>query len=89
MTRTISATAAARGFSKLVASVHYQGEAYVVEKGGEPVCQIVPVRAPHRSTAEELARIVARLPKPDAGYSKQVETVARRQPKVPRSPWGR
>jgi prevent-host-death family protein len=40
----ISATEAARNFSGLINRVHYRGETFVVERGGEPVGKIVPLR---------------------------------------------
>jgi hypothetical protein len=39
----ISATEAARTFSDILNRVRYRGEAFVVERGGEPVCRISPV----------------------------------------------
>ena len=90
MTKAISATKAAREFSSLLARVRYRGEEFVIEKGGEPMCEVRPLRnAVPRSTAADLARVVAKFPKPDIGYLTEVERVARRQPKVPKSPWGR
>lgn len=92
MATTISATAAARNFSDLLARVRYRNEEFVVEKAGEEMCRILPLssHAPRGgSTAAELARIIGKLPKPDARYSDEVERVARRQPKAPKSPWGR
>lgn len=86
----VTATAAARSFSDLLARVRYRSEEFIVSKAGEPMCRIVPfTRTAVRSTAATLARVVALLPKPDAEYLKQVESVAKRQPKAPRAPWGR
>ncbi len=42
-----------------------------------------------RSTAAELARLLERFPHPDEGYLDVVEKFVRRQPKVPKSRWGR
>lgn len=90
MAQSISATKAAREFSSLLARVKHRGEEFVIEKGGEPMCQVIPVRkAAPRSTAADLARIIGTFTRPDAAYLREVEGVARRQPKAPRSPWGR
>jgi prevent-host-death family protein len=90
MVRTISATKAAREFSDLLARVRYRGEEFVIEKGGEPMCRVVPLRAGvSGSTASDLARVIGKFQKPDAEYLKQVESASRRQPKIPKSRWGR
>ena len=70
--------------------LQYRGEEFVIEKGGEAMCRILPLPGTLRgSTAIELASVIRRLPKPNSVYLKQVETRARNQPKVPKSPWGR
>ena len=90
MAKAISATKAARAFSDLLARVRYRGEEFVIEKGGEPMCRVVPVGARNvRSTAAEFAQALARFPHPDRAYLDVVEKLARTQPKVPGSRWGR
>jgi antitoxin (DNA-binding transcriptional repressor) of toxin-antitoxin stability system len=86
--KKISATEAARSFSDVVSRVRYRGEEFIVEKGGEPVCRIGPVRSTDaRSTLGDLAKVIRRLPPLDARYRGLVRTLARRQGKMPRSPW--
>lgn len=90
MAKAISATKAAREFSDLLARVRYRGEEFVIEKGGKPMCQVLPVRsAVSGSTAADLALTVGKFTKPDPDYLKAVERVARRQPRAPKSPWRR
>lgn len=89
MTKSISATEAARSFSKLLARVRYRGEEFVIEKGGEPMCRVSPVRSAARSTGADVARALATLPKPDSAYWDAVEETTRKQPRLPKSPWGR
>jgi prevent-host-death family protein len=84
----ISATAAARSLSELLNRVRYRGESFVVERGGEPVCRIVPAR-PARCTVADLVRALKAAPSPDADYLDAVEAVTKKQPKVPRDPWAR
>jgi prevent-host-death family protein len=88
--RKISATEAARSFSDVVARVRYQGEQFVVEKGGEPVCMISPVREGRsaKSTIGDFLRVLEELPPVDEAYRKTVRELQRRQGKTPRSPWG-
>jgi prevent-host-death family protein len=88
MRTRISATEAARRFSDLLNRVRYRGEEFVVERGGEPVCRIVPAR-PAKPTLADLARILESAPKPDPAYWDAVEDAIRRQPKLPKSLWRR
>jgi antitoxin (DNA-binding transcriptional repressor) of toxin-antitoxin stability system len=85
--RKISATEAARSFSDVVARVHYRGEEFVVEKGGEAVCRISPVgHGATKSTIADLLTVLDALPSVDDGYGQTVRAIARKQPKTPRSP---
>ncbi len=86
--RTISATTAARRFSEIVNRVCYQGEAFVVERGGAPVCEIVPARSGRISLAE-LQDFLRTLPVVDDAYWEAVAKAAARQPALPPSPWER
>ena len=89
MATRISATRAARSFSDVLSRVRYRGEEFIVEKGGEPIGRIVPIRAGSRSTGAELARVLSPLPRVDAGFERDIKRVVRRQGKVPKSRWGR
>jgi antitoxin (DNA-binding transcriptional repressor) of toxin-antitoxin stability system len=82
----VPATRAARGFSELLNRVRYRGETFIVERGGQAVCEISPVR-PGRFGAADLVDLLSALPKPDAGYWDAVERAARTQPPLPGSPW--
>lgn len=75
---TLSATQAARTFSDLLNRVRYRGEAFVIERGGEPVCEISPVKPPRFSGADLLA-LLRSLPKPDAGFWDAVEEATRQK----------
>lgn len=88
MATVVSATKAARTFSNLVNRVRYRGESFVVERGGEAVCQIGPVAVPRRSL-RDVVQALREGPHPDAEYLDVVETVVAGQPKLPKSPWGR
>jgi len=75
---TLSATQAERTFSDLLNRVRYRGEAFVIERGGEPVCEISPVKPP-RFTGADLAALLRSLPKPDAGFWDAVEEATRQE----------
>lgn len=78
----ISATEAACNFSDLVNRVYYKGETFVVERGGEPVCEISPV-APVRFTGAEFVQLLSRLPRPDHAYFDLIEELNQNQPQSP------
>jgi antitoxin (DNA-binding transcriptional repressor) of toxin-antitoxin stability system len=84
--RVISATEAARSFSELLDRVCYRGETFVIERGGEPVCEMSHVR-PMRFTGADFLTLLHSLPKPDPGFWKAVEKATRQEPAVPESPW--
>jgi prevent-host-death family protein len=74
-----SVTEAARNFSDLVDRVLNRGEVFVVERGGQPVCRIVPAR-PANFTLRDLVRLLKTIPKPDPGYWDDIENIQRNQP---------
>ena len=80
----ISATDAVRSFSDLMNRVRYRGESFIVERGGTPICEILPARPPGFSGAK-LASLLRSLPKPDAEYLTIVEELAAKQPTVAES----
>ena len=84
----LTATEAARNFSDLVNRVLYRGEVFVVERGGQPVCRIVPA-GPARFTLRDLVQLLKTIPKPDPGYWDVLEDINRKQPPPPESPWER
>jgi len=88
MKSRISATEAVRSFSELMSRVRYRGESFIVERGGKPICEILPARPPKFSGAE-LAKLLRSLPKPDAEYLRIVEDLAAKQPTVAESGWQR
>ncbi len=89
MTTHVSATQAVKTFSDLLNRIRYRGEEFVVERGGEAVCRMTPAGPPKRLTLGDLASLLRELPKPDAGFASAVRRAARRQGRLPRSPWER
>jgi len=88
MKTRISATHAARTFSDLLNRVRYRGEEFIVERGGEPVCQIVPARPAVRTVAD-LVQLLRTVPRPDDEYFDILEDITKNQPPLPPSPWPR
>ncbi|HEU4344699.1 MAG TPA: hypothetical protein VFU31_24350 [Candidatus Binatia bacterium] len=84
--RVISATHAARSFSELLDRVCYRGESFVIERGGELVCEMSRVKPPNFTGADFLSTVRS-LPKPDARFWKVVKETTRQRRVVPESPW--
>lgn len=84
----MSATRAARQFSELLNRVHYRGETFVIERGGERVGRLSPA-VPAGCTLAELVTFLRSAPKPDQGYWEILSAVTKRQPKLPKSSWRR
>ena len=84
--RIVSATQAARSFSELLDRVCYRGESFVIERGGELVCEMSRVKPP-RFTGDDFLSLIHSLPKPDSRYWEVVESATRQKPRIPQSPW--
>jgi len=84
----ISATQAVRQFSDLLNRVRYRGEEFIIERGGEPICILSPLK-PSTCTGAELVAILRSLPKPDPGFWDAVEEATRQYAEMPESPWER
>ncbi len=77
----IPATETARRFSELMNRVHYRGESFVVERGGKPICEILPARLA-KFSGRELADLLRSLPQPDKEYLALVERLTAKQSTV-------
>jgi len=85
--REITATEAARDFSKLLDRVRHAGESFVVVRNGEAMCRIEPVSPARRATVADLIRAIESGKPVDEAFADDIEQVQKRQPKLPRSPW--
>jgi prevent-host-death family protein len=86
MESNISATEAVRRFSDILNRVRYRGDEFTIERGGEPVCRIIPAGI-RRLTVAELAEVLATAPAPDPEFLDEVEALSRNQPRVPDAAW--
>lgn len=82
----ISASEAAETFSEVIERVRSQGDVFIVERSGEPMCRISPVSA-SRCTVRELVDLLRTVPRPDDTYLDAVEELTRAQPLVSEGPW--
>lgn len=84
--RRLSATEASRNFSEILNLVRYRGESFLIERGGEPACEIKPATPP-RFIVADLAELLNHLPPIDEDYLHAVEESSGSQPFPPVSPW--
>ena len=89
MSTRVSATEAVRTFSDLLNRIRYRGEEFVIERGGQPLCRMVPATPSRPLKMKELVPLLREIPEADAGYAPDVRRARRRQGRLPRSPWGR
>jgi hypothetical protein len=68
--------------------VRYRNETFVVNRRGEPMCEIVPMR-PATFTGRELVGLLRSLPHPDKEYLDEVERHVGNQPPFEKSRWPR
>ena len=88
METRISATEAARSFSDLINRVFYRSEEFVIERGGQPVCRIVPAGTT-KFTVRDMVEFLKTAPKPDPEYWDVLEDINHNQAPMPKSPWDR
>jgi hypothetical protein len=70
----------------LLDRISYRGEAFVIERGGEPVCEMSHVK-PLRFSAADLLGLLNSLPKADSGYWDVLAEATKQREAVPESPW--
>jgi hypothetical protein len=87
--RRVSATEAARNFSEMVNRVRYNGETFVVERGGTSVCEIGPAACTTDFTGADLVELLKALPSPGKHYLGHVEDGIREQPPARETRWRR
>jgi len=86
---SVSATEAARNFSELVNRVRYKRQSFLVERGGQAVCEIRPVFEATGFKGVDLARLLGSLPEPPEDYLDAVADGAREQPPAEDRRWPR
>lgn len=69
----ISATEASRNFSELLNRARYGGESFIVERNGEPVAEIRPVRA--GPTLSEVLQRLREAGPPDDRYVEDMRAI--------------
>ena len=85
--RTVTATEAARNFSRMLDMLEHESEEIVVLRNNQPVARLVP-GAPRMTALEALADLYRTLPDAEgAAWLEDVERMDRRLRKQVRDPW--
>lgn len=87
METTISATELSKRLSDILNRVKYRGERFVIQRNGEAVAIIEPVRAKPGITARELIAQVGNLKFPGDGFGDDLEAVQAAQPAAEMPEW--
>jgi len=86
---SVSATEAARNFSELVNRVHYRRQTFLVERGGQSVCEIRPIYEETGFNGADLARLLQSLPEAPEAYLDAVAEGVENQPPAEETRWPR
>ena len=87
MSHRVTASAAARQFSDLLNRVRYEGETFVITRGGEEVGQLAPPPSARPMTLRGLFELLSREASPDPDFASDLEAIQRDQPPVGETPW--
>ncbi len=87
MSHRVTATEAARQFSDLLNRVRYEGETFVITRGGEEIGQLSPTSPDRPMTLRGLFEILKRESSPDPDFADDLETIQRDQPPAGEAPW--
>jgi antitoxin (DNA-binding transcriptional repressor) of toxin-antitoxin stability system len=91
MNTRISATDLARGLADVLNRVRYRSEHFTIDRNGEPIAQIAPMKPATvitmTMTMGEFVRQLADLPAPDRGYADELEQIQAAQPPAGHTPW--
>ena len=83
----ITATELAKSLSDVLSRVHYRGEEFVIERNGEPVAALSPVKHPMGITLQELAAKLSEIPSPGEDFADDLEAIRESQPKLETPKW--
>ena len=87
MEHRITATDLARRLGDVLGRIRYRGDAFLIERNGEPIARIGPLPGRSVSTLSEALRAWVEAADPDPTFAHDLECVAE-QDRVPENPWG-
>jgi prevent-host-death family protein len=78
--KKITATDLARRLSDVLNRVRYKNEEFLVERSGDPVAVIVPIRPKLDLTFGEFLHLLNAAPRPDGDFADDLERIQAAQP---------
>ncbi len=84
---SVTATQVARSFSDFVNRVHYKGETFVIERGGEAIAQLSPPYGVRNFSIGHFVENLKTLPKVDDDFAADLEHGIKNQPPAEGSRW--
>jgi prevent-host-death family protein len=90
MSKTISATTAARKFREVLDAVEHAGEVFRIERHGRPVAEIGPARPRgNRSLWGDVVEALRNGPTPDPEFAADMAVIRAAAGDLPTDPWAR
>ncbi len=86
MSRRITVSELDRRMSDVLNQVAYQGESFVIERGGREIARLEPIGPPRRVTAREVAEKLRHLAVPE-GLADDLEAIRADIPKLGEPDW--
>jgi prevent-host-death family protein len=77
----------ARGLSDVLNRVRYQGEHFTIERNGEPIGAIVPVRETSSITLKDLANYMDTVPSAGPDFADDLEAIHASQTREEPTTW--
>jgi antitoxin (DNA-binding transcriptional repressor) of toxin-antitoxin stability system len=88
MSRTISATEAARNFRAVLNDVEGNGVTFRIERHGQPIAELTPVGSRvRRFTGRDLVELLRELPKLDPDFASDVAVIHAEGNTPVHNPW--
>src|SRR5580765_343395 len=88
VTKTISATEAARNFRAVLNDVEGNGMTFRIERHGQPIAELAPVgKHVRRFTGRDLVELLQEVPKLDADFASDVAAIHAEGNTPVRDPW--
>ncbi len=88
MERAIMATEAVRKFSELLNTIKFNGEHYIIERGGKPVAYMGPINGAIKTRPlRDLKSILKTLPRLGDeidSFTSNIEEIVKAQPSLPK-----
>ncbi|HVB96923.1 MAG TPA: hypothetical protein VNG11_04270 [Chloroflexota bacterium] len=87
MTTTITATELAKNLSDVLNRIHYRGERFLIQRGGEPVASLGPVTGAPGVIIRDVIAQIGDLVLPGDDFARDLEVVQSAQLPAETAPW--